>query len=135
MNQDIKKRWVDALRSGSYDQDKNLLATSDGYCCLGVLCEIAVQDGVVFKENGIYTSAEDHYDYSFEELPEAVQHWAGLSEMDYSENPLTDVEYTYTNSDIAIKRPADRKNAHLSELNDDMGYNFDQIADVIDRVF
>ncbi len=131
MDQDIKKRWTDALRSGNYDQTKNWLADSEGYCCLGVLCEIAVQDGVVFREAGTYTSAEDHYDYSSEELPQAVQAWAGLEGVSFSENPLSDVDY----SGDTTHRPVDRKKAHLSELNDDMGYDFNKIADVIDRVF
>lgn len=40
MNQDIKKLWVDALRSGKYQQAEGALRISDGYCCLGVLCEV-----------------------------------------------------------------------------------------------
>lgn len=41
MNKDIKKQWVDALRSGKYKQGKTRLKTCHGeYCCLGVLCEI-----------------------------------------------------------------------------------------------
>lgn len=130
MDQDIKNRWIDALRSGNYKQTQNFLSTSDGYCCLGVLCEIAVQDGVVDKEGGTYISVEDYDDFSEEELPQAVQAWAGLENYAFSENPLTDIEY---GGDVT-HRPSDRKNAHFSELNDDMGWNFSQIADVIDRV-
>lgn len=127
MDQDIKKRWVDALRSGDYSQTKNLLADSDGYCCLGVLCEIAVQDGVVYRSDGTYFSTEDSHDYSSEELPRAVQEWAGLDRMKFPENPLTDVKHIHPH------RPSDRETAHFSELNDDMGYDFAKIADVIDR--
>lgn len=133
MDQDIKRRWVDALRSGEYEQAKNYLSTSDGYCCLGVLCEIAVQDGVVFKDHEAYFSEEEpQNDYSAEELPRAVIAWAGLEDTEFSENPLSDVAYP-VNSPL-IHRPTGRENAHLSELNDDMDYDFNAIADVIERI-
>ncbi len=42
MNEDLKKRWVAALRSGKYEQGHNSLRRSDGtFCCLGVLADIA----------------------------------------------------------------------------------------------
>lgn len=38
---EVKKKWVDALRSGAYKQGDGLLIYDDGYdttcCCLGVL--------------------------------------------------------------------------------------------------
>lgn len=41
MNQAIKAQWVEALRSGRYQQGKNVLRSlSDNYCCLGVLCDL-----------------------------------------------------------------------------------------------
>lgn len=128
MDQDIKNRWVNALRSGEYQQTKNWLVRENGYCCLGVLCEIAVQDGVVIEEAGGYTSVEDNDDRSYEDLPKAVQHWAGLD----SENPLSDVEFAGPDSEYRATR---QKFAYLSELNDDMDYDFERIAEVIDRVF
>ena len=34
-----RRRWASALRSGEYDQGRNLLRTTRGaYCCLGVAC-------------------------------------------------------------------------------------------------
>lgn len=43
-----KKKWIKALRSGEYKQAKNELRSLGGtdgevlgYCCLGVLCDIA----------------------------------------------------------------------------------------------
>lgn len=37
-----KTKWVNALRSGEYQQGKAVLhnPTQDTYCCLGVLCEV-----------------------------------------------------------------------------------------------
>ena len=41
MKENIKQEWLTALRSGKYSQAKRSLKTKDGYCCLGVLCDIA----------------------------------------------------------------------------------------------
>ena len=40
MDVDIKRVWLEALRSGDYTQgcDQLLNTESGGYCCLGVLC-------------------------------------------------------------------------------------------------
>lgn len=49
MNPIIKQRWIEALRSGDYAQGRQLLRDNvegvDRYCCLGVLCDLAAQDG------------------------------------------------------------------------------------------
>lgn len=45
MKAELKKQWVDALRSGQYVQGREHLGQKTGvennfnYCCLGVLCE------------------------------------------------------------------------------------------------
>lgn len=36
-----RKLWVEALRSGKYEQASGHLRTTEGYCCLGVLADIA----------------------------------------------------------------------------------------------
>lgn len=41
-----RKLWVDALRSNKYPQTKEVLQSKEGFCCLGVLCEIASQNNV-----------------------------------------------------------------------------------------
>lgn len=45
MKASIKRAWIEALRSGKFEQGKNLLGfqRTDGsreYCCLGVLCMV-----------------------------------------------------------------------------------------------
>lgn len=47
MDQRVKKLWIDALRSGEYNQGTGALRPysafghkADSYCCLGVLCEL-----------------------------------------------------------------------------------------------
>ncbi len=39
--QDIQK-WVEALRSGKYLQTTSALQDKQGYCCLGVACELFI---------------------------------------------------------------------------------------------
>lgn len=41
MNTKIKQEWITALRSGKYKQTRGSLKDSEGYCCLGVLCELS----------------------------------------------------------------------------------------------
>ena len=41
MNQEIKKKWVEALLSGKYKQGFGALCWQGKYCCLGVLREVA----------------------------------------------------------------------------------------------
>lgn len=38
--QDFKDNWIKALRSGDYGQTQGTLHSPEGFCCLGVFCEI-----------------------------------------------------------------------------------------------
>lgn len=41
MNPEIKAKWIAALTSGEYEQTTKMLhRTNNGYCCLGVLCDV-----------------------------------------------------------------------------------------------
>jgi hypothetical protein len=43
MDKQTKKDWIKALRSGEYPQGYGKLHSSEGkFCCLGVLCDIAL---------------------------------------------------------------------------------------------
>jgi hypothetical protein len=114
MNQDIKRLWIDALRSGNYQQGRGQLRSGDRYCCLGVLCELAVAANVVGNVEG-NDCGFYYYDGDGSILPISVIEWAGL----FSNNP----EVTYDD---------DGKRTGLAQLND-MGRTFDQIADLIER--
>jgi len=117
MNQNIKQRWIAALRSGEYKQGDGYLAEfQDGsyhYCCLGVLYEIAVADGVINSSlspmddyDGNYGSSKSH---SY--LPDEVIDWAELR----SNNPWI----------------ANSSNT-LAGFNDS-GASFEEIANIIER--
>ena len=110
MNPQIKQKWVDALRSGDYKQGQNYLRTDNGFCCLGVLCDL------YGKENNVeWNLVNNGQNYEFEEfesyLPPFVVEWAGVEE-----------DAPRINGEIGT----------LSELND-TGSTFEQIADLIEE--
>lgn len=123
MDATIKEKWVAALRSGDYKQGKKVLHNEDNntYCCLGVLCDIAVAEGVVEGvetkedlrliggESDIWVDAT-MYDGAYATPPRSVQAWAGID--DLGSLPGTD--------------------KYLTNLNDYKGYTFDMIADEIE---
>ncbi len=114
MNKDIKTKWVGALRSGDYYQTKETLYDGNGYCCLGVLCELAVEAGVVELYEGFgehyYRSNLDAEDENSIELPLAVQKWAGFRS--------------------AVPNVGHKS---LITLNDEDGRDFNYIADKIEK--
>jgi hypothetical protein len=114
MNPQIRAQWCAALRSGEYQQGRQSLRDGDAYCCLGVLCDLAVKADIIgpprrSQGGGSWWLYDGRIDY----LPEAVQEWAGLN----SGNP--DVWYW------------EDKAARLGELNDN-GKTFAEIAGLID---
>lgn len=41
MDAEIKRKWIEALRSGKYAQGRGSLRVGENaYCCLGVLCDL-----------------------------------------------------------------------------------------------
>jgi hypothetical protein len=81
MKPEIKQKWIEALRSGEYDQGKHYLRnTGNQYCCLGVLCDIYSKETEVEWDD---TLAKDgRFCYQFLNasgyLPIEVQHWAEI---------------------------------------------------------
>jgi hypothetical protein len=124
MNPEIKQRWINALESGEYPQTTGVLKDENGFCCLGVLCEIAVEDNVVRWDEDFahYSSLVSDNDSSDGELPESVADWAGLD----SCNPESGALYKVDRFSVLVER-----DALMSELNDDMHLTFSQIAQII----
>lgn len=130
MNPEIKRRWVEALRSGQYQQGLGALNKNGKFCCLGVLCELAVADGVI--ERSAHPASNLSYGYDelgsdldpldpeqrceYAYLPDAVREWADLP----SNNPQVNVPTKYVNLRT------------LAGLNDG-GFSFDYIADRIEE--
>ena len=78
---------VAALRSNEYTQGRGVLKQNSGgvirHCCLGVLCEVAMANGLNLKVQEPSGAQET---YSFEEsvasLPESVIIWYGFESND-----------------------------------------------------
>lgn len=125
MNTEIKQKWVDALRSGEYQQATGRLRSNDGFCCLGVLCDLYAQEpfnkGWVFKGEYEENPLPQDYWYFDEEselLPPSVRQWAGLNS-NCPDLRLEDEDEGYW------------RDTTVAELNDD-GTTFNQIADLIE---
>lgn len=115
MNAEVKRKWVEALRSGKYRQGKNRLRNTKGeFCCLGVLCDIAEREGVMPPTDNIMPSGYVCYgkEQTTMTLPDEVIQWSGVPDSD----PM-----------IAPERTS------LSALNDLRGLSFAAIADLIEK--
>jgi hypothetical protein len=121
MKQAIMKKWVKALRSGAYKQGKGqLFDEKGGYCCLGVLCDLAMMEGVTDFTPSNQT-ATNKYGGSYDFLPGEVKKWAGMKTEDGS---LRNIEIETLSGYTANS---------LTEINDEAKYDFDQLADVIEE--
>jgi len=81
MKKKIAKIWLKALRSNLYPQTTGTLRDPDGFCCLGVLCNLHAQAHP--KIAATQTSA-DCYLNEYDLLPKEVMDWAGMKTNDGS---------------------------------------------------
>jgi hypothetical protein len=82
MNPKIKTIWLEALRSGKYPQIQKRLHSEKGFCCLGVLCDLAVAEGITTRnteEPGRWNEKGFNYEGHDIFLPLNVMKWADLS--------------------------------------------------------
>lgn len=110
MNKRVKKLWIEALRSGEYEQCRFILAKNglhfDKFCCLGVLTNIYCEEtGQGFDD--VAASVEGG---PLGALSPAVVNWAGLG----SDNPIVGDDT-------------------LVECNDNRHKTFPEIADLIEK--
>jgi hypothetical protein len=114
MNQEIKAKWVAALRSGEYKQGHAFLNGPSGFCCLGVLCDLYGKETGVEWVDREERGPEKHMLNGYSVPPIEVREWSELgSDLGYTgvETPTTD-------------------SVSLVDLNDS-GLPFSQIADII----
>ena len=116
MNKEIKAKWVDALRSGEYGEAAGCLRTSlDGFCAIGVLVDIAINDGGIgcwAHHSGIWWHEIDHAD--------------GVSEWHFAAGPEV-IEW----AEITAVRKLD----NLWQRMDNEGQSFRELADYIEKTF
>lgn len=110
MKKSIAKLWIKALRSGEFKQGIGTLESKQGeLCCLGVLCNLALVEGIC----GYYNDSDKpiYFDESSALLPDSVKLWA---RMNSEQGSLFEKAYS------------------LSHFND-TGKSFDEIADIIEK--
>lgn len=117
-----KRDWVDALRSGRYRQALSRLSSdAETFCCLGVACDLARQEGVGHwigywhpaGDSMSFVGSGDASDVSWSQMPQSVAEWLGAAEGD-----------PRVSTGNGARVP-------LSQLND-QGYSFNEIADFIE---
>ncbi len=120
MNADVKKKWIKALLSGDYKQARGSLQNRDGFCCLGVLCDIS-KKGTWARDPGSTTRREERYTCASSEsttvLPRDVIEWADLP----NSNPNAGI--------------ADAQGRDLITTFNDEGSTFEELAEIIDNKF
>lgn len=147
MKPEIKALWIDALNSGEYSQARGTLRELDratgnvvGYCCLGVLTDLAEKAGVVKAkpreaENQTCTyyipanGSEGMYGEN-SGLSHEVREWAGMDSASGGFSGSIRVEKTGFYGELIAEEMTS-----LIALNDSGGYTFAQIAEVIDAKY
>ncbi len=128
MNPEIRAEWAARLRSGEYKQGRSVLKMIDPvtgvtkHCCMGVLCELAVEAGVL-------TYSDEEGDgvvrYGLNrmtgQLPEEVISWAQIDDITQGDPHL-----------ITQGDPHLTTDATCSQANDLREWTFAYIADLID---
>lgn len=128
MNPEVKQKWIDALRSGKYEQGSEKLRTVTGYCCLGVLCDLYAQEhDTQWEFRGNEETNLQPMDYWYfgdqsEFLPESVMDWAELK----TPNPNVRIDVEDGDEDNWYYQD------QIANVNDS-GYSFNQIAEVIQQ--
>ena len=131
-----RKLWIEALRSGQYDQTAGALKASYAsdllshpdqdvkYCCLGVACEISGLGEWYNDHTPVYQIRGEYTTDNCTTLPALVQAWLGLDNNNGShvrggqeQNPSGPNNF--------------RSPISLATLNDS-GHTFDEIADIIE---
>lgn len=124
-----RQAWVKALLSDKYSQDTSYLKTDDGFCCLGVICDI---EGVEWSEET--KSGERGYMFGKEGEAEglnvALMERYGLNGI---QGQLNDTIYWIEGEwqrEVPPEQYSYSSYDGLAEANDD-GRSFKDIADLI----
>lgn len=153
MNKDfIVNKWIPALLSGEYKQGRSRLrGTDDTYCCLGVACDIVIKEGLVpdikwtnetFMFSYVAGTEDDIAEGEAQEsyLPEEVAQYIGINGSGSFEKVVNEISdqldniETYANNFHSMIYLIDQEqaiDASLVALNDEAGYDFEKIANVL----
>lgn len=140
MNQQVKEKWVAALRSGKYEKGLFSLkvhrkeTNTTCHCVLGVLCEIGVEAGLLKEKTGLLAGdikfafapivekePKNIMDYHY--IPVELQNWAELHASTHKPS-YGDIQIRYQG-----------KVQSITYLNDVLKLNFNQLADAIEAYY
>lgn len=113
MNAELKTKWLEALRSGKYEQGKHYLKEGGKYCCLGVLCEVA---GLESELNSVFDTSKMRF------FAKPVQ------ECDRMDSDICYLPSFEERSGVTRKVQSE-----LAEMNDEQGATFEEIAERIEK--
>ena len=121
MNIDVMRKWINALRSGVYEQGVNALGArilvdgvaTDRFCATGVLCELAVKEGLINRTEQPqiclpFSRVSFRYNGHEWSIPAEVFAWLGVEEW-----------------------PADNLIVYIAILNDEHRFSFENIANYL----
>ena len=107
-------QWIDALRSGKYNQGVSFLRKGDEFCALGVACDLLrFEFPPTIDQNGVY-----RYDGMMSELSSNIRLRIGLPSESFGQR-------------VQLKNG--KVVTSISEANDE-GADFNEIADLIERL-
>lgn len=147
---DVVRLWIDGLRRPGLRRTTRALTNvlSDGtetYCCLGVLCEIAVEKGKTVKHEVGSRRRDVAYGPAGASMQDGTLQWAVLpyEVMEWLGANRQTVEVSRVKQlDIALESDGEIPRIHeqidgassvmATELNDVMNMTFAQIADVLE---
>lgn len=108
---EMRQKWLNALRSGEYKQGRGNLRVGDEYCCLGVACEVLKDElNLSVGESDGVTLYGSNQATAPSQLEDALGLYGPCGE----------------HRDLQSGGPA------LTDLNDDEMWSFNQIADEIE---
>lgn len=108
-----QRKWLDALRSGEYEQGYNYLQRDGKFCCLGVACEVFEVPKVGEASSRAVFIADGTAFGTTSTVPVAVKRTLGLR----------DLRGTFM---------AGSPLSSLASMNDSTKFTFSEIADIIE---
>lgn len=107
MDAELKTKWVEALRSGKYTQARRTLrGATEGFCCLGVLCDVYDPTQWEFHKHDI-----DPF-WGYKKFEPKI--YANIENLFGEGNNIG-------------------KNSKLIDMNDNFSYSFSEIADWVEK--